>query len=53
MIVARVSIDLNCSEPVNKLSELNKRINIETAAHCCSVAALKKSEAALSRCSSK
>ena len=41
---------VNCLLLVNKLSELNKRVNTEAAAHCCSVAVL-KAETAFSRCS--
>ena len=38
---------------VNKLSELNKRVNTEATAHRCAVAVLKKTEVAFRRCSSK
>ena len=44
----------NILQPFNKLSELNKRVSTETAAHWCSVCiCFKKPEAAVSRCSSK
>ena len=38
MSFCRLGNNLNCSQPVNKLSELNKRVNREAAAHRCSVA---------------
>ena len=32
---------LNCSQPVNKLPEINRKVNTEAAAHRCSVAVKK------------